>query len=123
MEINQENDTTNLNPLPFEIENNGNCEVNVSVNASALWTSGLAPLNTDYYQFKANYSTEAGSFDYANSQTTWQDMSDVNKSVLVTLNHTDANDLAYVDIRIDVPLDEPGVAKTSNLIFFAEDTE
>ncbi|MFH1399346.1 MAG: LamG-like jellyroll fold domain-containing protein [Candidatus Woesearchaeota archaeon] len=122
LQIGEENDTADFSPAPFAVMNDGNCEVNVSINASALWSSGYAPLDTQYYQFKANYSTEANSFDYAHSQTDWLNLSEVLKSGIAILNHTDANDLAYVDIRIEAPLDEPGVQKSSSVVFLAEDT-
>ncbi len=122
MEVGESNDTSDNNPIPFKIQNDGNIAANVSVNATALWTSSYAPLNTSYYQFKANYSDEANSFDYANSATTWQNMSDVNKDVVAILNHTDANDVVNIDIGVLVALDEPPNWKTSNVLFTAVET-
>ena len=40
----------------------------------------------------------------------------------VRLNHTDISDLFSADLRIVVPLDEPAVLKTSNVLFVAVET-
>ena len=112
------NDTTNNQPAPFKLENDGNTEANVSVNSSSLWVSASAQLNTSYYQFKADNS-EANSFNWLNSQTTWANMSDISKSIINTLNHTDSNDLAEIDIRVEVASDEPPLSKSASLIFEA----
>jgi len=112
------NDTTNNQPAPFKLENDGNTEANVSVDSSSLWVSASAQLNTSYYQFKADNS-EANSFNWLNSQTTWANMSDISKSIINTLNHTDSNDLAEIDIRVEVASDEPPLSKSASLIFEA----
>jgi len=116
------NDTTNNQPAPFELENDGNTEANISVNSTSLWTSSLAQLNTSYYQFKADNSTESNSFDWVNSQIIWANMSDFYKSIIGTLNHTDSKDLAEIDIRVEVASDEPPVAKSAVLTFQAEES-
>jgi len=117
------NDTTNNQPAPFELENDGNTETNVSVNSTSLWQSAIAPLNTSYFQFKAdNSTTEANSFNWLNSQTTWANMSDFYKSIIDTLNHSDSNDLAEVEIRVEVASDEPPLPKSAILTFKAEES-
>jgi len=121
MELFEVNDTTNDQPAPFELENDGNTEANVSVNSTPLWQSESAQLNTSYYRFKADNSTEANSFDWINSQTVWADMSDFYKSVIAILNHTDSNDLAEIDIRVEVASDEPPGSKSAILTFKAEE--
>ncbi len=116
------NDTTNNQPAPFELENDGNLEANVSVNSTSLWQSNSAQLNTSYFQFKADNSTEANSFNWVNSQTTWANISDFYKSVIGTLNHTDINDLVEIDIRVEVVSDEPPGSKSAILTFYAEES-
>jgi len=117
------NDTTNNYPNPFIIENDGNVDANVSVNSTPLWTSLFAPLNTSYYQFKIdNSSAEENSFDWINSQTIWANMSNIYKSIIGTLNRTDSNDIAEVDIRVEVISDEPPGSKSATLIFEAEES-
>jgi len=117
------NDTTNNQPNPFKLENDGNTGANISVNSTPLWTSASAQLNTSYYQFRAdNASGEDNSFNWLNSQTTWANMSDISKSVIDTLNYSDSNDLAEIEIRVEVASDEPPGSKSANLIFYAEES-
>ena len=104
MKIGTSNDTTDNNPEPFKIENDGNIAVNITVNASALWTT--VNMNTSYYQFKANYSDEQGTFDYANSETSWVNMTNTSKKAVSILNHTNTNDTVAIDIRVQIPLNE-----------------
>ena len=116
------NDTTNNQPAPFELENDGNTEADVKVNSTSLWQSESAQLNTSYYQFKVDNSTEANSFDFLNSQTTWANMSDFYKSTIAILNHTNSNDLAEIDIMVEVASDEPPGSKSASLTFYAEES-
>jgi hypothetical protein len=116
------NDTTNNNPPPLEIENDGNVDANVSIKSTALWSSQSAQLNTSYYQFKADNSTgEDNSFSWENSQTTWADMSDMYKGIIDTLKRDDSSDTAEIDIRVEVYSDEPPSSKTANITFYGEE--
>jgi len=113
------NDTTTNNPPPFRIENDGNWEANISINATSLWDSEKAGLGTRYYQFKANRTDEGGTFDWAASQTSWANMSSHKLSLIRQLNHSDGADSMAVDIRIAARSDEPPSTKTSRVIFWA----
>jgi len=122
MEQFESNDTTNNQPNPFIIENNGNIEANISVNSTSLWKSKSALLNTSYFQFKTGNSIETNSFDWVNSQTAWSNMSNIYKSIINTLNHTNSNDVAEIDIRVEVVSDEPAGSKSASLTFYAEES-
>ena len=111
--------TDDGSPEPFKIENTGNTEINITVNATPLWSSFQAPLDTYFYQFKANNSEEQNSFNWQLSQTTWENMSSSEKLVIAYLNHTDSNDLAAIDLRVEVPGDEPPGNKQSTVYFYA----
>jgi hypothetical protein len=117
----ESNDTADGSPQPFKFKNNGNTEANISINATVLWTT--AGMDTQYYQFKANYTDGiANSFNWGLSQTTWTDMSNVTqKLVLVLLNHTDGSDSAAVDIGVEAKSDEPPGIKNSTVYFEVED--
>jgi len=109
--------------FPFTLENDGNTGVNISVNSTPLWTSASAPLNTSYYQFRAdNASGEDNSFNWLSSQITWANMSDISQSIIDTLNHSDSSDSAEIEIRVEVASDEPPVKKSANLIFYIEES-
>ncbi|MDD5086167.1 MAG: hypothetical protein PHV16_00255 [Candidatus Nanoarchaeia archaeon] len=121
MEILEINDTTNDNPQPLLLENDGNIDVNVSIKSTSLWSSSSAHLNTSYFQFKAANSTEENSFNWEESQTSWADMSDIFKKIIDTLKRNDENDLARIDIRVEVPSDEPPTSKIANITFYGEE--
>lgn len=118
MTIREINDTADGNPQPFTMENIGNTEANVSVNATALWAS--RSLDTKFYQFKANRTGGLNSFNWSLSQTTYENISSVHKIAIASLNHTDGNDAAALDLRIEVPEDESPGVKNSTIEFYAE---
>ena len=122
MDLYEINDTTNDHPEPFTIEHKGNTNANVSIKATSLWSSASAQLNTSYFQFKADNSTETNSFDWLNSQITWADMSDVYKEIIRTFNYSDSNDLAEIEIRVEVPPDEIPVAKSSTITVYGKES-
>ena len=116
MSLGKVNDTTNNNPAPLRIRNDGNLFVNITLNATALWSSNLASLGTDYYQFRAdNISTEIGAFDWSSSVTSWGNMSSSQASIIKELNYNNSIDEAEIELRVEVPLDEPPDSKTSTI--------
>jgi hypothetical protein len=112
------NDTADGNPQPLRMENIGNTETNVSVNATSLWSS--ASLDTRYYQFKANRTAGQNSFNWGLSRTTYENISSGRKLAIAYLNHTDLNNEAALDLRIEVSQDESPGAKNSTIEFYAE---
>jgi len=121
MTLGQTNDTANSDPYPFKVENTGNVDANVNISSLGLWSSNSAPLNTSYFMYKANKSSEANSFEWANSQTTWNDMSDTPTLLLHGFNHSNEKDLATVDILVEVPMDEQPGLKNTNVTLRAEE--
>ncbi|MEM4268388.1 MAG: hypothetical protein QXK37_06190, partial [Candidatus Woesearchaeota archaeon] len=124
MQINEEDNTTDNDPSPFLIENNGNVHVNITVYAlEPLWVSALAPLGTHYFQFKADNSSESDSFEWNTSQTSWAYINGTTYAsashAVSRLNYT-ANDTAEIDILIIVPPDEPPGNKSAVVVFEAE---
>lgn len=121
VEINHEYNTSNpgatTNPLVVQNDGNVFADINVSANES-LWQS--VGLNTDYFQFKANnLTTEADSFNWTLSTTTWTNIPNIsilNATAIKSLNYTDKNDTAEIDIRIKVPADEPSGFRHSTMI-------
>jgi titin len=113
------NDTADNSPLPFKLRNDGNTEANVSVNATDLWSA--AALGTHYYQFKANQSDELNSFNWTLSQTTWANMSDSRALAIAIFNHTNSNDTAAIDIRVEAKTNEPPGTKSSTIEIYYEE--
>lgn len=113
------NDTTDNNPLPFIVENNGNVPVNLTMNASHLWQSVTNP--SQYFQFKFDNSTEINSFSWPLSDIDWDNVSGPTlnpfNTVLAYLNWTNSNDTAEVDIKIQMPpLESVEVSQTRTSI-------
>jgi hypothetical protein len=118
--ITQTNDTSDDNPLPFLIENKGNCLINVTLNSTPLWTSIRA--NSDNYRYKVDNKTgESGAFDYELSDIDWTQVPIYpnNKTAIVYFNWSNANDLVEIDLFVEVPENEPPGSKFSNITFIS----
>ncbi|MCH7850631.1 MAG: hypothetical protein IH845_03245 [Nanoarchaeota archaeon] len=111
------NDTTNENPSPFVIRNDGTVMTNISINASALWTTQSE--NSSSFQFKVdNVSSEPNSFNWINSIIQFFNVPITGDVVAISeLNYTDSSDSAEIDISILVPSNEGPGAKSSTIIF------
>lgn len=118
MNVYQQNDTTDDNPSPIAIQNDGNCYINVNISAdSYIWESNQSP--SKYFQFKVdNVSTEKGAFNSSDSATSWTFFnSSYNTTSIIQLNYSDATDSAEIDINLTVPEGEPPGDKQSSVIF------
>ena len=121
MSLGDINDTTNNNPAPLRVRNDGNVFVNLTLNATSLWSSSSASLGTDYYQFKAdNVTSEIGAFSWSSSTTNWVNMLSSQTSIIKELNYNNSIDEAEIELKIEVPLDEPPGSKTSTIIVETE---
>jgi len=118
MDMNEKDNTSDNDPTPFILENDGTIDINLSVNATALWSS--VSLNTSYFQVKANTTFNNNSFDIDNSIMTFLNMSNYLQQIIATFNHTDANDWAAVDILVQAPANEPGGQKSATVNFYGE---
>ncbi len=114
----ESNDTTDNSPPPLILENSGNINVNVTVNASSS-PFEKASLGTRYFQAKAgNY--EAGSINLTTSRTTWLNLTTTPTSFIKELKWQDSSDSARIDIKIEVPLGEPIGQKETNITLEVE---
>ena len=115
-----ESDSTEEELAPFNLENNGNVFVNVSINASSLWDSETN--DSEYYRFKVdNVSGEEGAFGWIESQTSWFNMPLTAFVIAVSeLNYSDIADSVEVDINVTVPINEDPGSKSSSVVFLAE---
>ena len=115
--IGDKDNTTDDSPLPVTVQNDGNIYVNLTLYSNqSLWSTSYAPLNTSYFMFKADNSTELNSFNGTGSQTTWGNVSSYQKNLIKQLNYSDATDMAEIDTFIEVPSDEPIGTKTTYLV-------
>ncbi|MFC1648651.1 hypothetical protein ACFL1B_04290 [Nanoarchaeota archaeon] len=108
------NDTTNDVPNALQVENLGNVETNVSINATQLFSK--AALGTSAYQYKVDeLSGEEGSYDASGSTTSFANMPTASTLFIDKLNWTGSIDEAEIDIRVIVPGDEPVGEKLSTI--------
>jgi len=115
---NDKNDTTDNNPNPLLLENDGNCFVDVNLSSSdLLWESLLASGASDYYLYKIDQYAGWNSFNFGQSQTTWQQVPATNITSISELNYSAGNNRTEIDINLTVPGDEPEGSKSSVLSF------
>jgi parallel beta-helix repeat protein len=111
------NNTTDDNPQPFVVENQGNGLINISINATTLFdTVGLGDAS---YQFKIDNSSELGSFLGLSSLINWTFMPSAAVVAIDSLKYEDSTDTAECDILVDVPFSEDAGGKSSTVYFEA----
>ena len=105
--------------------NTGNVFVNVTMNASDLWTSLGNANPTSNYQFKIdNFTGQGGAFNWPWSITTFTNVpnsTDMLKAIS-GFNYTLGRNTAEIDINITVPLTEGAGVKSSTITFVASRT-
>lgn len=117
MDIGTSNDTTNLHPAPFRVENAGNIFANVSVTATRMFNSGDFP--SDNYQFKVR-ENESNAFNVSISTTSWTNISNESSAYdTLDLDWHDYKDNFIADILLDVPSSEPTGNRSSTVTFEA----
>ena len=122
LEVNIENATTTDNPSPFTLQNDGTKNVNVTIEATDLFTGTSAGNPSAFYKFKSVVS-EAGSVvnssvDLIDNYTNMPAVASASR-VVSNLKFPNANDLVKVHINITVPSDEPAGAKSSTVTLTA----
>ena len=108
------------NASQFLLRNDGSVRVNVTVSATALWTSTSD--NNSNYQFNSTNTTGNTSLPDLCSvaANNWVTMPLSSSTyALCLLNFSDANDYAKISIFITVPTGESAGAKTSTVTFTA----
>ena len=118
--MNGEDNTTDNNPKPFVLKNDGNVELNISVNATNPWDSINLPHQSYRYKIR-NVSNTC--FDYANTSTSWTNIPSSVTQAIQKLNFTvDQSSVcgnSSIDISVSIPNNEPPGNKTSYMTFTA----
>ncbi len=118
MEPEEINDTSDDNPSPLELQNDGNCFVNTTINATDLWSSENNP--SEYYLYKIDNKTgEEGAFVWDLSEVSWINMPSINSLAIAKLDWNDSKDLAETDLKVKVPNHELPGNKTSTIWFIS----
>ena len=113
--------TTDGMPAPFTIQNDGNIKVNITVYANVSLFNQAA-LNTSNFQYRADNSTsESNTFNWATSNTTWENMSDAQMPIINELLSDNSTDEAESEISVVVPQDEGEGDRISYVYYIASD--
>ncbi|RLI52634.1 MAG: hypothetical protein DRO87_12885, partial [Candidatus Thorarchaeota archaeon] len=115
--------TSGGSPGPFVLQNDGNCRVNISTNATVLFEVNQTASSN--YRFKVDNNTgEEGSFNWVDSLTAWTNMPIVSQLLsLADFNWLDATDSAEVDLEVTVPGDESSGDKDTTVYLESEFNE
>ncbi|MBI1969080.1 right-handed parallel beta-helix repeat-containing protein [Candidatus Woesearchaeota archaeon] len=115
----EKNDTVDNAPAPFGINNTGNVNLNVTINASSFFSA--LSLNASAYQY--NCTEGEGPNCPTGSTLTVTDMplanATLNRTAIFDLPWQGNNDSRDIDIFMSVPTDESGGLKTSTVTFTA----
>ncbi|RLI98493.1 MAG: hypothetical protein DRO99_00605, partial [Candidatus Aenigmatarchaeota archaeon] len=109
-------DTTDDDPTPFILQNDGNCMNDVNMSASMLWT--LIQYPSDYYMFKADNETGSPNYlnvNWTNSTYDWAQVPENGTKFLDYFNWSNATDSVEVDISVEVPAGEPSGERSSTI--------
>jgi hypothetical protein len=120
VEVDTSYSTDDGTPEPFIFRNDGNVNANLTnLNSTGLWSS--VALDTLFFQFKANYTSEGAGFDNTNSIMSYTPVSGTTSGIVVAdLNYSDSADEAAIDINITVPSSEPSGEKSGTIEFVWE---
>lgn len=126
MGVGESNDTTDNDPFPIRVRNDGNVVADLNLTTTQfLWTR--YQYASQYFQYRISnatadaskgYGDESGSFNWSDSSTgSWFDIPLTNTTATIRqLNYSDELDEAEVDLRIEVPGDEPPGVKGASVI-------
>jgi len=119
MAVNDNNDTTDDSPPPFRLRNDGNLDVNVSINATPLWEQDGYNETNQTYQIMCGNTTEWNCTP--ESITSFQNMPINEPAILIISNLTyqAASDEVEVEVNVTVPPSEIDGNKGSVVTFTA----
>jgi hypothetical protein len=115
----QMNDTTDDSPSPFVLRNDGNIDINISINTSASPFS-TETLNKKYFQAKTSDYEASTIKDIPGSQTSWMNLTDTATDFIKEMDWEDDNDEVRIDINVTIPNKEPVGAKKATLTLETE---
>ncbi len=113
---NDVDDTTDNNPPPFKVRNDGSVYVDITIEATNLFNGTGAQNPSQYYQFKIQSNN-----DGPGSVSAWTNISIAGVPIpaIDALNFQNGNDTAQIEIKLQIPPDEPAGSKTSVITFTA----
>ncbi|MFH1424085.1 MAG: hypothetical protein ABIG20_00205 [archaeon] len=120
MDVNTQNDTTNNDPNPFIVSNDGNSFVNITIYATNIWSQSGYNNPTANYKFNSTENESNSVINPATDLTAWSNIPNTsNNSVTVVTNleYNQTNDSIKVHLNLTVPPEEPPGSKTSTITF------
>lgn len=120
------NDTTDDSPAPFDVSNEGNICVNITIKRDDLnWFTGTTVAGDTQMNVTCPSNCQSGTWGNASggSFPEWNNLTTSPQLMIAGLNWTDgATDNAELEIKIHVPIDEPAGAKGTIVTFTASDS-
>jgi hypothetical protein len=113
--VNQTLNATTAFGSGFQIDNDGNADINITISATALWTRSPYTSTSDKYRFAC--TTFNGTSCPTGSQTSWTNIT-IGGDTLVTADLPSASRTG-VDIEITAPTDEPAGTRSSTVTLSA----
>ncbi|HLC74130.1 MAG TPA: hypothetical protein VJH20_05855 [Candidatus Nanoarchaeia archaeon] len=120
---NDADNTTDLTPKPFNLTNDGNVLINISIAVTSLWLTAGSP--TALFQCRCGNTTVDGNcsqvvfpsiINFTNCPTS--------ATVFIPfLDWADGNDTNYLHVNVTVPSGEPGGFRESTITFTAADAK
>ena len=113
--------TTSGSPGPFVLQSSSNALINVSIEATNLWSATGAGNPSEYFMSKAdNFTGHEGAFNWQKSLTDWFNISASGspRILIAELNYTRLN-RTEIDILIKVPATEHSATRNANVTFVA----
>ena len=105
--------------IPITVENSGNLQLNISINATSLWQNFPSP--TRYYQYRIG-PNGSGAFEWALNDS-WYNISNETIVSIAGLKYYDSNDTARIDIQVEAPEGEGAGNKSSIISVWCEQDE
>ena len=114
MNVSQSENTSDDEPLPPVLRNDGNAELNISINFTSLWDSVSMPDSSFQYRIR---NTSVGCFVASGTQTAWANSPLITANAINRLNFTSGYQTgcsnSSIDIYVSVPAQEPPGNKSS----------
>ena len=114
--------TTDLAPLPFNVTNDGNVLINVSIAVTDLFLTSAAP--SAFFQCRCGNTTTDGNCSrlvFPSFNTSFRNCPTSAAVFLPFLDYDSSNDTNYLHINVTVPSAEPGGFRESTVTFTAAD--
>jgi len=124
MQLDETNDTTDNAPAPFNISNDGNVCVNITISRDTTnWFTGsvhggnASDTNDTMHQVHC-----PGANCKSGTVTSWANISTDARLTIAGLNWTAGNDTTEVEVKVHVPANEPAGAKGTTVTFTASNS-